>query len=115
MEHFEITVTPKNSHIVITLKGRLDLLAAQTIEKQLDQTADGKAPVIIIDISELIYVSSAGLRVLLLTAKTAQRNHGRVSLSGMRKQVEETFKISGFLSIFELYPSLADAEAILPG
>lgn len=114
MDTLEIIVNPKRRHTVVSLRGRLDLVAAQDAEIRLMEIADKPSAIVIIDLSDLEYVSSAGLRVLLLAAKSAQRNHGRVSLTGVKGVIEDTFRISGFLSIFETYDTVEDAEILLP-
>jgi anti-anti-sigma factor len=84
------------------LAGRLDGFTSATHEAELKALLGGDASSVTIDLSQLDYVSSAGLRVLLMTAKLAKAKGGAVVLSSPTSVVLDVLKISGFDKIFEI-------------
>lgn len=66
---------------------------------------------LVFDFSNLDYISSAGLRVVLVAAKRLKPEGGRLVLFGMQPQVREVFDISGFLNILDVAESREDAIA----
>ena len=68
---------------------------------------------LVLDLSALEYVSSAGLRCLMLAAKEARAGQGRVVVAAMQPVVAEIFKISRFNLVFEVFPTLREALAFV--
>ena len=66
---------------------------------------------LVLDLSALEYVSSAGLRCFMLAAKDAQAHGGRVLLAALQPVVAEIFKISRFNLLFDIFPTLREALA----
>ncbi len=97
--------------VVIRLSGRLDSSAAPGAEEQLTEAVSGEAPRIAIDMSQLSYVSSAGLRVLLVVAKKVQQQRGRLALGGLAENVRAVFAATGFDSIIAIETDAAAAVA----
>jgi len=88
--------------VVAKLAGRLDSSSAPTAEEELTRLIGSGAPRLAIDLSNLEYISSAGLRVLLLIARKVQQAHGRLALCGLSPGVRDVFSISGFDTIFTI-------------
>ena len=84
------------------LAGRLDGASSPTHEKALQELLVGDVNSIDIDLSELDYVSSAGLRVLLVAAKAAKAKGGKVTLLSPKPATVEVLKISGFDKIIPI-------------
>ena len=80
--------------LVITLEGRLDAASSQLFENELQQSYSGLHE-LNIDIRDLEYISSAGLRVLL-SARRTMNGQGRMTVSGARHQVMEALDTTGF-------------------
>ncbi|HCE44969.1 MAG TPA: anti-sigma factor antagonist [Lentisphaeria bacterium] len=99
-----------NGFTSIAIKGRLDAVTASAAEAAINRTIDSGASNLVLDLSGLDYVSSAGLRVLLVTAKKLSRQNGKIVLCGLQNTVREVFTISGFLSIFPVAADEAEAE-----
>ena len=78
----------------ITLEGRLDAASSQLFENELQQSYSGRHE-LNIDIRDLEYISSAGLRVLL-SARRTMNEQGRMTVSGARHQVMEALDTTGF-------------------
>jgi anti-anti-sigma factor len=101
---------------VVTLEGRLDFGNAAGFEKQLEQVLTGasRPASLIIDCAALEYVSSAGLRAFLVTARASQRAGVRFALCALQPAVHEVFDLSGFSRILAVYPDRATALAQMP-
>jgi anti-anti-sigma factor len=97
--------------VIVKLTGRLDSSTAQSAEESFTGVLASGPPHLAIDMSNLEYISSAGLRVLLVVAKKLQQSNGRVVLFGLVRNVREVFSISGFDRIFTIEPDLAAAVA----
>jgi anti-anti-sigma factor len=98
--------------IVVKLTGRLDSSTAKPAEDGLAAAiADAAGPRVVIDMTGLTYVSSAGLRVLLLIDKRVKGGGGRMALCGLTPSVREVFSISGFDTILSLQPGRSSAIA----
>ncbi len=96
--------------VVVRLAGRLDSGTAPAAEARLAPLLGG-TPHLAIDLSQLEYISSAGLRVLLVVAKRVQQAKGRVVLFGLAPKIREVFAISGFDRIFAIEADAAAAIA----
>ena len=100
--------------LVIMPVGRLDHDNCDTfrsgLQPHLDSGArDGRG--VVIDLSGLEYVSSAGLRCFMLAAREARNQGGKVVLAALRPVVAEIFQISRFNMLFEIHPTVRDALA----
>ena len=105
----EIIQDKTNDIVILQLKGRLDTLSSRTLGETIDQLISQKEHHLIIDLSELIFISSSGLRILLSTAKRMSQLKGKLALSGLQKKVKEVFDVAGFSMLFKLFPSAEDA------
>jgi anti-anti-sigma factor len=94
-------------------EGRLDSNSGPVFEKELLAHIDGGSRRLLLDLSGLSYISSAGLRVILVAAKKMKAVGGKLVLSGLNAQVAEVFEISGFNRILDIEPDHAAAEARL--
>ena len=94
---------------VLTISGRMDAVTAPEIEKGLSALVDGGEKRLIIDLKDLEYISSAGLRSLLVLAKRLKREEGNMVFTNLQGHVMEVFKISGFYSLFTVFNSVDDA------
>lgn len=87
---------------IVALKGRLDSANAGELEKGLGDLFTQPGQKAVVDMEKLDYISSAGLRVVLMLAKRARQSGGRLLLSCLAPSVREVFEISGFLKIVEV-------------
>ena len=94
-------------------EGRLDFDAAPGFQETLERLlgATGKPAALIIDGGALEYVSSAGLRAMLLAARAAQRAGVPFALCALQPAVREVFDLSGFSRIIAVHPDRATALA----
>jgi anti-anti-sigma factor len=101
------TRTSNDTHIV-AITGSLDSTTSPEAQKSLDAIVAG-AKKVALDFSQLDYISSAGLRVLLGAAKRLRASGGTLGMFGLNQSVREVFEISGFSSILSVYQSEAEA------
>ena len=98
--------------IVVAPVGRLDHDHCEAfragLQPHLDEAAAGKQD-IVIDLSGLEYVSSAGLRCFMLAAKQASGRGCKIVLAALRPVVAEIFQISRFDMLFQIFPSVREA------
>ena len=97
-----MTITDVRNNDVLTLKieGRLDTTTAPTLEKTINEILDGVTE-LILDMNQLTYVSSAGLRVLLSTQKKMNKQ-GTMKLIGVCEDVMDVFEMTGFVDILNI-------------
>jgi anti-anti-sigma factor len=100
---------------IVTIVPRFDSESAASVERELKKILDGGVRNVVCDMKDTDYVASAGLRVLLSTAKTIQRQGGKFAISAIRPKVREVFDIAGFTQIFTIYPSSDAAVAAIAG
>jgi len=98
---------------VLTVNGRLDAVTTPEYENKVKKLIDDGNTRIVIDFDGLSYISSAGLRGLLVTAKLVKANNGQVCFANVKGAVKEVFNISGFHSIFSMHDSVAAALTAL--
>ncbi len=100
--------------VVVTPAGRIDQSSADAfrdaLAPHLARCAKG-ADRVVLDLSDLEYISSAGLRVLMLAGKQSKAQGGTLLLAGLQPLVREIFEISRFTMVFEILPSVREALA----
>lgn len=107
----DITVAAEEAGTVIQIVGSLDTVTAPDAQTVLDGAIADGASTLIVDCADLSYVSSAGLRILLVAAKKVQPAGGQVRMCNLSPMVREVFEISGFTAILPVFPSRAEALA----
>lgn len=97
-----MTITEERNNDAVTLKieGRLDTTTAPTLEKAINELLEDVTE-LVLDMEELKYVSSAGLRVLLSTQKKMSKI-GTMKLTGVCEEVMEVFEMTGFVDILNI-------------
>ncbi|MCD4744806.1 MAG: STAS domain-containing protein [Bacteroidales bacterium] len=98
-----------NDVVIIHLNGRLDTANFGILEKNLLDLIDANENNILINCKKLDYVSSSGLRILLMVLKKITAIQGKFILCELKENIMEIFKISGFTSIFEIYNKQEEA------
>jgi len=95
-----IEKTAKGNELTIVLTGRLDTTTAPELEQALKASLDGVS-VLIWDMAALEYVSSAGLRVLLSTQKTMNKQ-GSMKVTHVSPEIMDIFEVTGFADILTI-------------
>lgn len=86
--------------LTVALLGRLDTTTAPELEKEISSSLAG-VNALVLDFSDLDYVSSAGLRVIL-KAQKAMNAKGGMKLKNVNKDIMEVFNITGFVDILTI-------------
>ena len=97
-----MTINKKNEaeKLTVSVGGRLDTSTAPELEKALEGELENVKE-LVIDLSDLEYISSAGLRVLL-AAQKAMNGHGSMTVSGANEDIMEVFEITGFSDVLTI-------------
>lgn len=105
----EITTRTERDVTLVAFGGNLDSNTSPEAQQALDGILAGGGRKMVIDFTALDYISSAGLRVLLGTAKRLRGGGGALRLFGLNETVREVFQISGFSTILDVFATEADA------
>jgi anti-anti-sigma factor len=100
--------------LVVTVSGRLDQDSCDGFRTQLtgfvaDAAQSGGA--VVLDLSGLEYISSAGLRCFMLASREARTKNARVVVAALQPMVAEIFTISHFNLVFQVFPDVREALA----
>ena len=95
-----VTIQEQDGKVVAILEGSLDTAAAVETEKAMSPLKDVKGKDIILDCTEMDYISSSGLRIFLSILQNAQDKGGHVYVKGINDNVQSIFAITGFSSLF---------------
>lgn len=105
----EIVEERSGAALVIAPAGRVDSVSSAELERLVVGRLDGGERRIVVDLGAVDYISSAGLRVLLLLAKRLKPPAGGLVLCGMGPSVRTVLELAGFTSLFTIEPSRAQA------
>ena len=107
----EMTTHSTNKIKVLCLNGDLNANTSAEVETRLNQLIMGGNNKLVVNLDELNYISSAGLRVFLMANKLIKKKDGSLRLCCLNNTVKEVFEISGFHLIFSIFNS--EEEALL--
>lgn len=93
----------RDESAVVAVSGRLDAMTAPEFERGC---ADYSAGRLVLDLSDLEYISSAGLRSILTLAKRLKASGGTLALCGLNGLVQEVFTVSGFDNFLPVFADL---------
>lgn len=95
------TIQEIEGKIIATLSGELDTAAAMEVEKSLQPLFESDGRDIIIDCTELEYIASSGLRIMLSILKQSKAHGSRLVLKNVNEDIQAVFRMTGFNNIFE--------------
>ena len=95
--------------LILCPEGRLDTINSKIFEEKVLAVIDGGETRFVIDLSQMDYVSSSGLRVFLIASKRVTSTGGKIVLCSLQDPVKEVFDIVGFYSIFPIFGSQDEA------
>jgi anti-sigma B factor antagonist len=98
----QVDQSRKDKVLVVSLSGRFDAQSAGEVETSLANAVQKGNINILVDMQGVEYISSAGLRVLLATAKKISGQQGKLILCALKPYVQEVFEVAGFNTIFEI-------------
>jgi anti-anti-sigma factor len=107
----QISSESKDNITVVRFEGNLDTNTSTAAQDYLSQKIDEGAAKVVVSFDKVDFVSSAGLRVLLVTAKKLGGGGGSLRVCGLNETVAEVFEISGFSTILNVFKSENEALA----
>jgi anti-sigma B factor antagonist len=107
----ELTTIQKDGAAVIRIAGRIDTATAPELEQAIGREIESGTKKLLLEFSQVSYISSGGLRVLLSTAKKLKGQDDRFALCGLTAEVHKILKLAGFTSIFSIYATEGEALA----
>ena len=102
-----------NSIILIKLSGRLDIIGTGEIETKFAGYCTGENVRVIVDLSEVDFLASIGIRLLTLTAKSVASRGGKMVILNPIPEVQDVLEITGIPAIIPIYSYLESAETVL--
>ena len=111
----EINTKREDGTVIAIADGRIDGSNAREFQDALEAVIEEGIRALILDFESVSYISSAGMRVILLMARTLQGNEAKLVLCSLAMPVREVFTISGFDSIIPIHASQAEALAAVKG
>lgn len=102
MEGFEVTKSNNGDVNVLNVKGYLDAHTAPTLESAFQELIDAKHYRIVVNFSELNYISSAGLGVFMGFIEDIRKNGGDIKLSSMKPKIFRVFDLLGFPTLYDI-------------
>ena len=103
----------KAGTLIAKAAGRVDGSNAREFQDALESLLDGNVSAMLLDFERLSYISSAGLRVILLVSKQLQNRDVKFGVCSLSDPISEVFQISGFNEIIPTHAAQADALAAL--
>ena len=97
-----ITITNEGNQVIARLTGRLDTAAAVEVAPDFQALAEQAAGHIILDCTELEYISSSGLRLFLGLRKESAAKGGKLQVRNINNDIRQVFMMTGFISLFEI-------------
>lgn len=98
----DIKIDEQEGRLVVSLSGDFDNMASSQAERGMTPIFERTDCDVVLDCTELSYISSSGLRILLNVYKHTRANGHAAILRGMADEVEEVFSLSGFLQLFKV-------------
>ncbi|MGD9823904.1 STAS domain-containing protein [Desulfobacter sp.] len=105
----DIHIDERPNALVISIAGKIDASNSPDIEREIATSTVTVQKILLLDLQGLEYMSSAGLRVVLISAKNLKAKGLDLLISGLQGPVKDVFELSGFYSIFKIFPTLEEA------
>ena len=107
------SIEREDNTLVVKAEGRVDGANAPEFQDELEAAIEETDRVVVLDMEQLSYISSAGLRVILLTARTLRQQDAKFAVCSLADPIREIFEISGFDKIIAIHASQAEAVSEL--
>ena len=106
-----LVIEPRGNTTIVEVIDRFDVITAPEIKAELLKAAEGGADTIVIDLSQVTFLDSSGVGVLVAAHKTLEHLGGRLHLAGATKQAQLVLRLTQLESMFSLHHSVDDALA----
>ena len=105
----KITSTQQAGVCIISIAGSVDSMSSGEVGKFFDEQIAKGDMRLVLDLSQVDYMSSSGLRVLVSTLKIVRQQKGDIHLAGLKDNIQQLLDLAGFTSIFKIYPTFEEA------
>ncbi len=105
----KVTTEREDDVLVATIDGRIDSATVSEFQHLLETAITDDDNMVIVDLENLSYINSAGLRAVLIVAKTLWKRDARLALYSLQSSIQEVFTIAGFDKIIQICSNKADA------
>lgn len=105
----DITTTARNDVTIISVAGSMDATTAPEFDEAWKKVLADGVTKLVVELKSVEYISSAGLRSILMIAKTCRAQKVSLAFAGMQAMVADMFKLSGFMSILKTFPDVETA------
>ena len=109
----QVSTERQDGVVTVHVSGRIDAGSASEFEETVSSAIGDGDRLVIMDFENLLFISSSGLRVVLMTAKSLRGRDAAFALCSLSSAVLDVFRISGFDKIIAIHPTRADALASL--
>ena len=96
------TIEQEDNNLIARFSGRLDTAAAVQTAQDVKPLMEAQNAVIILDCTDLEYISSSGLRIFLSVRKEAAAHGSKVIVRSINDDIRQVFMMTGFISLFEI-------------
>lgn len=97
------------SATILAAQGRVDSNTSKQLGERLNALIEGGTPSVVIDLGELLYISSAGFRILLIAARLAEARGAGLALCGLSPEVRRLFDLGQFSRLFPIFATREEA------
>lgn len=98
----QITTNISNQNLIISLSGRLDTITSPQMEEEINRNSFDEIETVTLNMRSLEYISSAGLRVILMLHKKLAGTNGKLKLINVNDMIMEIFTMTGMDSFLEI-------------
>lgn len=110
MSDLTVHIRGNGNATVVVVSGRVDSVTAATLDTELGKIVQDDKK-IVLDLKNVSYLSSAGVRAIVRVLQTAQKSGGGVKLASIPSHVEEVLQTVGMMHVFQSYPSVDEAAS----
>ena len=97
----------------VSPSGSLDSNTSPVLEKKINNLLDSAAKAIVFDLKDLAYITSAGIRVMIITKKAMEKRQGKFAVINPQPQVEKVFEIINAIPVFNIFKSVTELDRYL--
>lgn len=101
----ETQVEEKGDVVVVRVKGRLDAASSPQLEKKINSIIESGHFKLVLNLADVEYLSSAGMRLMLAVSKKLKHLEGKVVACNLNDDVMDVIKMAGFHQVLEIYPT----------
>lgn len=108
----DITENKTENAIIVKLSGRVDAVTTESTEKYFNELVADNDENIIVDCTDLDYINSSGLRILIMSLKKQVAKNKKLLLCNLQKNIKEVFQFSGFTNLFDVELDVESAKKL---